>query len=116
MKIDRSHIIEGLFQFSQEGNGVIIGKPGIGKSYSIAELAEVLANKNIPVVILPIDTILDGTDLSIESEIESDGNWISYLEKIKLSEGEKAVLIFDAYDAARDENLKKEILIQNQKL
>ena len=36
MKIDRSHIIEELFQFSQEGNGVIIGKPGIGKSYSIA--------------------------------------------------------------------------------
>lgn len=115
MKIDRSHIIEGLFQFSQEGNGVIIGKPGIGKSYSIAELAEMLANKNIPVVILPIDTILDGTDSSIESEIESDGNWISYLDKIKLSEGEKAVLIFDAYDAARDEKLKKELLIQIKK-
>ncbi|MFC0877448.1 hypothetical protein ACE01N_12680 [Saccharicrinis sp. FJH2] len=115
MKIDRSHIIERLFQFSQEGNGVIIGKPGIGKSYSIAELAEILVNKNIPVVILPIDTILDGTDSSIESEIESNGNWISYLDKIKLSEGEKAVLVFDAYDAARDEKLKKEILIQIKK-
>lgn len=115
MKIDRSHIIKDLFQFSQEGNGVIIGKPGIGKSYSIAELAEMLANNNIPVVILPIDTILDGTDSSIESEIESDGDWISYLEKVKLTEGEKAVLIFDAYDAARDEKLKKEILIQIKK-
>lgn len=115
MKIDRSHIIKDLFQFSQEGNGVIIGKPGIGKSYSIAELAEMLANNNIPVVILPIDTILDGTDSSIESEIESDGDWISYLDKVKLSEGEKAVLIFDAYDAARDEKLKKEILIQIKK-
>ncbi len=115
MKIDRSHIIEKLFQFSQEGNGVIIGKPGIGKSYSIAELAEMLANKNIPVVILPIDTMLDGTDSSIELEIESSENWISYLNKVKLLEGEKAVLIFDAYDAARDEKLKKEILIQIKK-
>ncbi len=115
MKIDRSHIIEELFQFSQEGSGVIIGKPGIGKSYSIAQLEEVLANKNIPVVILPIDTILEGTDSSIGAEIDSDGDWILYLDKVKLSEEEKAILIFDAYDAARDEKLKKEILIQIKK-
>lgn len=115
MKINRTNIIEELFQFSQLGNGVIIGKPGIGKSYSIAELAEKLAYKKIPSVILPLDTILDGSDISIETEIESNGDWISYLNKIKLPEGEKAVLIFDAFDAARDEELKKKILIQIKK-
>lgn len=115
MKIDRSQIIEDLFRFSQKGNGIIVGRPGIGKSYSIAELAEFLTEKNIPSFIISIDTLLDGTDKSIEDEIEAEGDWISYIDQIKLSGDYKAVLIFDAFDAARDEKLRKEILRQIHK-
>jgi len=112
MKISRSNIVSELYEFSQQGNGVIIGKPGIGKSYSIAELATFLTDLNIPTVILPIDTMLDGSDNSISAQIESEGDWISYLDRIDLKEGQRAVLIFDAFDAARDEELRKQILKQ----
>lgn len=113
MIINRSDMIDQLINFSQDGNGVIIGKPGIGKSYSIAELAIKLAALEIPSVILPIDILPDGTNTSIESFIECKGDWIEYLDEIKLaSDTHKAVLIFDAFDSARDEELRKQILKQ----
>jgi hypothetical protein len=113
MKINRSAIIDRLFTFSQEGNGLIIGKPGVGKSYSIVELSEKLIENHIPVVIFKIDTLLDGSDTSLRNSIDAPENWIDYIDKIKLNnENSKAVLLFDAFDAARDEDVRNQFLIQ----
>ena len=38
MKIHRAKLVEELFDFSLRGNGVIIGSPGIGKTYLLREL------------------------------------------------------------------------------
>lgn len=109
-------MITRLAEFAQQGHGVIIGRPGIGKSYAIAELSSQLMDQDIPVFVFAIDMLQDGSDETIEAEIGINENWISYLEKIKLpDEATKAVLIFDAYDAARDENLRKQFFYQIKK-
>lgn len=113
MKIDRSKIIEKLFEFSQNNSGIIIGKPGIGKSYSIAQLIKILAKNEIPSLIIPIDYLLDGSTDSINAFIKTDYDWIKYLDQIEINQKDaKAVLIFDAFDAARDEKKRKQILNQ----
>lgn len=45
MNIDRSSLISELENFAVSGNGIIIGQPGVGKSYALAELRERLKQK-----------------------------------------------------------------------
>ena len=115
MNIDRSITTQELLHFSQTGNGLIIGKPGIGKSFLIGLLAEKLLESSIPVVIIKIDELLDASDESLTFEIGSEENWLSFLRKVYIPEGTKAVLLFDAFDAARDSKLRNQILIQIKK-
>ncbi len=115
MKIDRSFITQELLHFSQTGNGLIIGKPGIGKSFLFGLLAEKLLENNLPVVIIKIDELLDASDESLTFEIGSDENWLSFLKKVYIPEGTKAVLLFDAFDSARDANLRNQVLKQIKK-
>ncbi|WP_339870398.1 HEAT repeat domain-containing protein [uncultured Algoriphagus sp.] len=115
MRIDRSFITQELLHFSQTGNGLIIGKPGIGKSFLLGLLAEKLLEINLPVVIIKIDEFLDASDESLTFEIGGDENWISFLRKVYIPEGTKAVLLFDAFDAARDANLRNQVLLQIKK-
>lgn len=115
MRIDRNILINNLFPFSQKGNGIIIGKPGIGKSYALSQLSDSLWDNNIPSFIIKIDEI-DGTDQSLQVELDTQENWISFLDSVKLpSDESKAVLIFDAFDAARDESLRKQYISQIRK-
>ena len=111
MIIDRSQLLSDLYGFSLEDSGIIMGKPGIGKSYLIKLLkAKLIANKSLCFVIR-IDNAVDFSDESINTELGINGNWIDIFNKIKIQE-QKAVLIFDAFDAARDEKIRKGFLSQ----
>ena len=48
MKINRPDLISELEAFALKGNGVVIGAPGIGKSYTLAELRENLKKSGHP--------------------------------------------------------------------
>lgn len=116
MKIDRENIIKELFDFSQKGHGVVVGKPGIGKSFSLSELGVLLNDKDIDFYIFQIDKLIDGSDETLKSELEITEDWISYLDKIKTpEEGTRAVLIFDAFDAARSGQLRTQFIAQIRK-
>lgn len=117
MKINRGHILEQLFDFSQTDHGVIIGKPGIGKSYMLRLLTKKLIERSILSVLIRIDYIEDASDKAISEEIglERKENWIEELSKVSLKEGQKAVLIFDAFDAARNDKVRRDYLTQIRK-
>ena len=109
MKIKREKLLNDLQDFATGGNGVIIGSPGVGKTYLLKELYYSLESLEIPELILPIDQLGDGTDKTLRKELSYEGDLIERLKSVPVS-GKKAVLLFDAFDAARNEQTRKRFL------
>ena len=109
MKIKREKLLRDLQDFATRGNGVIIGSPGVGKTYLLKELYRSLEALEIPELILPIDQLGDGTNKTLREELSYEGDLIERLKSVPVS-GKKAILLFDAFDAARDEQARKRFL------
>ena len=109
MKIKREKLLDDLRDFAERGNGVIIGSPGVGKTYLLKALYRSLKSLEIPVFILPVDQLGDGTDKTLREELSYEGDLIERLKSVPISD-QKAILLFDAFDAARDEQTRKNFL------
>ena len=109
MKIKREKLLKNLQDFVSQGNGVIIGSPGVGKTYLLRELRQNLKSRGMPHLLLPIDKLGEGTDEILRRELSYEGDLIEKLESVPISE-KKAVLLFDAFDAARSEETRKNFL------
>lgn len=110
--IDRSNLIKQLFDFSQIANGLVVGGPGFGKSFALEELQQLYVRKSLACFIIRINEITEGSDDEIDKELKASGNWLVAL-KCKASRSKNPnLLIFDAYDTAKDEKLKANILKQ----
>lgn len=110
MKINRQTLLEDLAEFVLKDHGVIIGKPGVGKSYTLRELKNTLLDKGILAFFVPVDNLIDASDAEITGELGLTGRWVETLQTV--SAEAKSILIFDGFDAARDENLRKRVLNQ----
>ena len=115
MRIKREELLSELYSFAISGNGMVVGVPGVGKSYLLRRLKELLVNNEILCFIVKIDNAYDSSDDAIANELGIDGNWIDVLSEIELRNEFKAVLIFDAFDAARDETKRIGFLSQIKK-
>ena len=112
MKINRDKLLNDLEVFALQGNGVIVGSPGVGKTYLLKELLQRLKSRGTPHLLLPIDQLGDGTDESLRKELPElfdEGDIIEKLKPLPISR-QKAILLFDAFDAARDEQTRKRFL------
>ena len=109
IKINREKLLTDLQDFALRGNGVIIGSPGIGKTYLLKELRQSLKSSGIPHLLLPIDQLGDGTDENLPRELSNEDDLITKLKSAPISE-QKAILLFDAFDAARNEETRKHFL------
>ena len=109
IKIDREELCNDLRDFASRGNGVIIGSPGVGKTYLLKELCQGLKDAEIPHLLLPIDRLGDGTAEDLQDELLYKGDIIEKLKSVPVS-NKKAILLFDAFDAARNEQIRKHFL------
>ena len=109
MKIKREKLLKNLQNFVLGGNGVVIGSPGVGKTYLLKELRRTLKSEGIPHLLLPIDQLGDGSDETLRKELSYEGDLIDKLRSIPISD-KKGVLLFDAFDAARNEQTRKRFL------
>jgi len=109
IKIDREKLRNDLQVFALRGNGVIIGSPGVGKTYLLKELRQSLKSEGIPHLLLPVDQLGDGTDKALQEELSYEGDLIEKLKSVPVSD-QKAILLFDAFDAARNEKTRKRFL------
>ena len=109
MKIEREKLLDDLQDFASRGDGVIIGSPGIGKTYVLKKLRQRLKSSEIPHLLLRIDQLGDGAAETLREELSYEGDLIEKLKSIPVS-GKSAILLFDAFDAARDEQTRKRFL------
>ena len=111
MKINREKLLNDLQDFASQGNGVIIGSPGVGKTYLLKELCQYLKSDRIPHLLLRIDQLGDGTDEDLQRELllDDDDDLVEKLKSVPVSD-ERATLLFDAFDAARNEQTRKRFL------
>ncbi len=109
MEIKRDKLLNDLQDFALRGNGVIIGSPGIGKTYLMIKLRRSLESDGIPELFLPIDQLGDGTDETLQRELSIEEDLIEFLKPISFSH-RKGVILFDAFDAARDEDTRNRFL------
>ena len=105
MKIKRENLLNDLRDFAMRGNGVIIGSPGVGKTHLLKELRRSLESARIPELLLPIDQLGDGTNETLERELGLKENLFDLLKSISLS-NRKGIILFDAFDAARNEETR----------
>ena len=112
MQINRDKLRNTLQDFVLTGHGVIVGGPGIGKTYLLNQLCQTLKSSRIPHLLLSIDQLGDGTGEILRQELpelSDEGDPIEKLKSVPISR-QKAVLLFDAFDAARDEQTRKRFL------
>ena len=109
MKINRESLLNDLQNFASQGNGVIIGSPGVGKTYLLKELRRSLKSDGTPHLLLPIDLLGDGTDKDLQSELSYEGDLIEKLKSVPILP-KNSILLFDAFDAARNEETRKRFL------
>ncbi len=109
MKIERKQLLNDLQDFASRGDGVIIGSPGVGKTYVLKQLRQRLKANEVPHLLLRIDQLGDGTAKTLQQELSYKGDLIEKLKSIPVS-GKNAILLFDAFDAARDEQTRKRFL------
>lgn len=115
MKIERLNLKSKLVEFCQAGSGLIIGKPGVGKSYMLKHLQIELSQREIIVLTVRVDYLAEATDYSIGAQLALGLQWVEVLQDVQINPPYKAILIFDAFDAARDETLRKNVLSQIKK-
>jgi DNA polymerase III delta prime subunit len=101
MKIERTELIRKLKEYVIKDSGVIIGPPGVGKTYTISELIKDLSDYNV--LFLPIEQLGDGSEEDLRSILEYEGNFVEWIKKGVSGLDKKCIIIFDAYDSARDE-------------
>lgn len=109
IRINREKLRNDLQDFVLRGNGVVIGRPGVGKTYLLNELRQNLKSGGIPHLLLPIDQLGDGTSEPLRQELLYEGDLIEYLKSVPVS-GNKAILLFDAFDATRNEQTRQRFL------
>ena len=109
IRINRETLRNDLQDFVLRGNGAVIGSPGVGKTYLLKELRQSLKSAGIPHLLLPIDQLEDSTNKTLQQELSYEGDLIEKLKSIPVSD-QKAILLFDAFDAARDEQTRKRFL------
>jgi hypothetical protein len=114
MDIKRIELMQNLERFVMDGNGVIVGCPGVGKSFSLSRLKVLLKNKNIPYLDLPIDQLGSGKIEELRSLLSFKGEWSDLILKLKDEVSQlkvkPGILLIDAFDAARNEEIRHRFL------
>ncbi len=106
MRIDRHNMEEAFAAFVHGGSGVVVGAPGVGKTFLLRAFSE-NAGKNTMCLYLPIDKLGIENENDLESALQIKSDFIEYLHQQSKANSETGILILDAFDAARSENAQR---------
>ncbi len=104
MKVSRTNMLKAFRNFVDGGHTVVIGAPGVGKTHTLKLFAKELIAVGQMCVFVPIDHVFAKSEGDLRRELgyKSD-NFVDFLASQKLSQDDRGIVIFDAFDAARSE-------------
>lgn len=108
----RQQLEEELFQFSQLDNGLLTGGAGYGKSMLLNDLQKCYYEKGLPCYVVRINELVIGDKGEIAEALELGHDWLGKLSKIETQNSGKGLIIFDAFDTAKEERLKSMVFKQ----
>lgn len=110
MNIDRHRLLDELDSFARTDHGVVTGIPGVGKTHAILELHARWKNSGLPHLLVPVDRIGSATDEEIRAVLGIDDELLAVAQRLFRTAGERGVIVFDAFDAARSESTRERVL------
>lgn len=110
MRIQRHDMMGALSRFAQSGHGVVIGQPGVGKTYALRQLAHELAQGGAHVIPIAIDEWGIGDLSDLRAVLGVDCDLVEYLRtKSSTMRTQPGFVFLDAFDAVRSELGRKQI-------
>ena len=107
MEIRRDILVEALSDFASRSNGIVIGPPGVGKTFALKSLVSQL-EENIPCLYLPIDKLSVDTESGLRAELAIKGEFVDFLRSQRTVDCTcPGLLVVDAFDAARSETARR---------
>lgn len=103
MKLERLAVSEGLRRFVAAGSGVLVGPPGVGKTFLLKEYCEHLLDAGVPCLYLPLDKLGANSESDLRVELGISTDLATYLTAQDRPSSHPPVLVIDAFDAARSE-------------
>jgi hypothetical protein len=103
MNIPRPDLITELFNTLRSGNTLLVGDPGIGKSWAMRELRAFAQAQRIPVELIAIDSIYAENEAELNAYVGWTHGLVGYLRTRAATPQNKGLLLFDAFDAARSD-------------
>jgi hypothetical protein len=103
MNIPRPQLIAQLFTTVRSGNALLVGDPGIGKSWAMRELRVLAQAQHIPVELIAIDGIYAEDEAELNAYVGWQHGLLGYLRTRAATAQNKGLLLFDAFDAARSD-------------
>lgn len=107
MLIVRNELEDSLYNFITSGNGIIIGPPGIGKSFLLRRICSRFKKEQIPCFYLPIDKFFIENNHDLEQSLQFKGDFINELYCHPEVRNQKGYLLIDSFDSAKSEKSKK---------
>src|SRR6266496_3262644 len=107
MQIDRQNLEEAFTLFARSGSGVVIGPPGVGKTFLLKRFSENQTKNDSLCLYLPIDKLGVESNTGLRSALRIQGDFIDYLRQQSEAASQAGILILDAFDAARSENAQR---------
>lgn len=105
--IERTSTVKSLYQQATSKNTLLIGLPGIGKTFLLNAFNRFCWDNNSIAVTIKVNELHLGTNEEL-NELLKVKDWFTYLDAIKHATHQ--FLVFDAFDTAKDDVLKSNIL------
>lgn len=103
IRIERESLVEEVVSFCQNGSGMIVGVPGIGKSHLLRRAYRALKDEEAKVFYLAVDRIALNEEQGLEAALGINDSFVDYLRSISNDGSAPGILIVDGFDAARNQ-------------
>ena len=110
MQIDRERLFAEFSRFVTRGSGVVLGPPGVGKTFLLKSYCDGLLQTGVPCLFLPIDKLGANSEADLRVALGLQTDLASYLKTQDRQTDDPPVLVIDAFDAARSEFAQQFVL------
>ena len=108
MEIRRDRLAAAFAEFEREGNGVVIGAPGVGKTHLLGSYCRTAVAENRRACLLALDKHSVRNDLELQTELQLERDLITTLaDDGHATPTRPGLLVIDSYDALRSEEAQK---------